>query len=96
MPALPNKPSRRKITTPVIRPDPEYVFNEVLDALGLEPLSSNSSASNTTMASIIENPPSTSTSSSSSRKLTILDLPSETQKDIFKYVQFPLQTISGA
>lgn len=93
MPALPSKQSRRKTITPIVKRDPEHVFDQVLEALGLEAVSSNhnengNTKTNTTMAAIIETP---SPAPSSSRNLSILDLPSETQKDILKYVQSSFQ-----
>ncbi|CZR69242.1 uncharacterized protein PAC_19142 [Phialocephala subalpina] len=85
MPALP-KQHRRK-TVPVIKLDSEHVFKGVLEALGFEPLSSpfntnNSAHTNMTNMTTMNPTPS---SNPSSRKLSILDLPSETQKDILKY-----------
>jgi hypothetical protein len=89
MPALPSKQSRRKTATPVTKLQEEDVWRRVLDALGLEPLSSNRiSPAPPTMepeaAEAMASP--TAAATPGVKKVTILDLPSETQKDIFKHV----------
>jgi hypothetical protein len=90
MPALPGKPSRRKHSTPRTKPDGEDVWERTLDIMGLEPLSSNKDNTPAMATASDLSSPSPAEPSlvqgSEKKKLTIFDLPSETQKDIFKYV----------
>jgi hypothetical protein len=90
MPALPDKPSRRKYSTPRAKSDAEDVWKRTFNIMGLELLSSNKEQSRTTTmatASYISPPQDASLAQGSEKKkMTILELPSETQKDIFKYV----------
>ena len=90
MPALPGKSSRRKNTTPRAKQDKEDVWERTFDIMGLEPLSSNKDNTSTmATASDISSPSPAEPSpaqGSEKKKITIFDLPSETQKDIFKYV----------
>jgi hypothetical protein len=89
MPALPSKQSRRKSATPITKLQEDDVWRRVLDGLGLEPLSSNRiSPAPTTMDSVATEAMASPTAAATpgAKKVTILDLPSETQKDIFKHV----------
>lgn len=89
MPALPGKSSRRKYSTPRPKLDGDDVWNRTFKTMGLEPLSSDKDKP-TTMATASDisspTPEPSLVQGSENKKLTILDLPSETQKDIFKYV----------
>jgi hypothetical protein len=99
MPALPSKQARRKGATPVTNLEQSDVWRRILDVMGLEPLRENQQQqqqqqqhSPTTMDTEAAEPmaaPTTAASEPPARKVTILDLPSETQKDIFKHVSFP-------
>ncbi len=82
MPALPSsKNSRRKGVKPIAKQDQDDVWMRKLDSLGLEPLNSpRPAAMELSTASSIEAP------TSGVRKLSILDLPAETQTEIFKNV----------
>jgi hypothetical protein len=102
MPALPSNKSRRKGVTPIKKPNPDNVWQRTLAVMGLEPLSASSSSSNTsTSKAVAAASTSTATADpggmaaptpapeltqGSQKKLTILDLPVEAQKDIFKHV----------
>jgi len=91
MPALPGKTSKRKSATPRPKLNGEDVWDRTFNIMGLEPLSSKKDNSKT-MASTDEiSSPSLAADpslaqGSGKKKMTIFDLPSETQKDIFKYV----------
>jgi hypothetical protein len=90
MPALPSKQTRRKGATPITKLHQDDVWCRILDVMGLEPLSSNHAsptATNTEAAEAMASP--TAAPAPGTKKITILDLPSETQKDIFKHVSIP-------
>ena len=97
MPALPNKQARRKGATPVTKQEQGDVWRRILDVMGLEPLRENQQHhrhSPTAMDTDSEAAeamaaPTPAASAPAAKKVTILDLPSETQKDIFKHVSSP-------
>lgn len=92
MPALPNNKTRRKGVTPIKKPDRDNVWQRTLNAMGLEPMSSNSSSnsnSSTNKATAHEMAAPTSQSEptqGSKKNLSFLDLPAETQRHIIKQV----------
>jgi hypothetical protein len=90
MPALPGKTSPRKKATPRAKQEKEDVWERTFNIMGLEPLSSNKDKSTamTTITDISSPSPAGPSLAQGSEKKTvsILDLPSETQKDIFRYV----------
>jgi hypothetical protein len=94
MPALPSKQARRKGATPVTKQDQGDVWSRVLDVMGLEPLRENKQQHHhSTTAMNIDTDaaepmaaPSATAPAPGMKKATMLDLPSETQKDIFKHV----------
>jgi hypothetical protein len=91
MPALPGKPSTRKGPTPRSKFHQEDVWEHTFKVIGLEPLSSNHDEPGImATANSSSTPTPTPTAGLEQdlgrKKMTILDLPSETHKDIFKYV----------
>jgi hypothetical protein len=82
MPALPNKTSRKRGVTPITSFHREDVWLRTLDMMGMEPLQAPASAPTSAILPSLESPTTTDTK----KKLSILDLPQETQKDIFKHV----------
>jgi hypothetical protein len=87
MPALPSKQTKRKGATPITKLYQEDVWRRILDVMGLEPLSSNHASPTTIESGAAEAMASpTAAPAAGAKKVTILDLPSETQKDIFKHV----------
>jgi len=99
MPAHPNNKSRRKGVTPIKKLDPDHVWRRTLAVMGLEPLSSSSNTSGnkavaaTDTATADQDPggmaaptPAPELTQGSKKKLTILDLPVEAQKEILKHV----------
>ncbi|KAG0649350.1 hypothetical protein D0Z07_4444 [Hyphodiscus hymeniophilus] len=88
MPALPDISSRRKCFTPRAKVDAEDAWQRTLNIMGLEMLSSNKgqpAATAMASASGISSPISGPSLAHAKTKMTILDLPSETQKEIFKH-----------
>jgi hypothetical protein len=95
MPSLPSKTARRKHVTPIANLHENDVWQRTFKLLGLQPLTpfpnlapnEASSSLNEEMATKtdIEAPP-TESATPQGRKITILDLPAELQKDIFKHV----------
>lgn len=105
MPALPSKQARRKSATPVTKPEQGDVWRRVLDVMGLEPLmesqnqqhppplspaSTDIEAAEAMAAPPLAEAAEAAAAPEAKTKVTILDLPSETQKDIFKHVRIPL------
>ncbi len=96
MPSLPSKTARRKHVTPIANLHENDAWQRTFKLLGLQPLTpfpdvapEDAKQSRTlTMASVtdIEAPPAEN-AGPRSPKITILDLPAETQKDIFKHVR---------
>jgi hypothetical protein len=101
MPALPSNKSRRKGVTPIKKPNPDNVWQRTLAVMGLEPLSATSSDTSTSTSKAVATTsiattaepggmaaptPAPELTQGSKKKLTILDLPVEAQKDIFKHV----------
>jgi hypothetical protein len=96
MPSLPSKTARRKHVTPIANLHENDVWQRTFKLLGLQPLTpfpnvapyAAKQSHNLKMASItdIEAPPAES-AEPKKPKITILDLPAETQKDIFKHVR---------
>ena len=95
MPSLPSKTTRRKHVTPIANLHENDVWQRTFNLLGLEPLTpfpdvtpkEAHSSLNLKMASTTDIvAPSTEMTEHKKPKITILDLPSETQKDIFKHV----------
>ncbi|KAF4633395.1 hypothetical protein G7Y89_g4716 [Cudoniella acicularis] len=84
MPALPNKSNRRKAVAPVKKQNHNEVWQRALDIMGLEPLNSttNSPSSSAPHTMAIPTP---GPAEGSGKKKSILDLPSETKKEIFKH-----------
>ena len=94
MPALPSKTIRRKTATPINKLNQEDVWQRTLDLMGLEPLNSKVNgkmAMQVDEEDVSSSPSTLATQAQGSqngegKKLTILDLPLETKKDIFKHV----------
>jgi hypothetical protein len=97
MPALPNKQARRKGATPVTKQEQGDVWRRILDVMGLEPLRENQQHHRLSATAVDTDSeaaeamaaPTPAASAPAAKKVTILDLPSETQKDIFKHVSSP-------
>ena len=95
MPALQSKQTRRKGATPVTNLEQGDVWRRILDVMGLEPLRENQQQQQQYSPTAMDNEAAEpmaapmATASAPTKKVTILDLPSETQKDIFKHVSFP-------
>lgn len=95
MPSLPSKTARRKHVTPIANLHENDVWQRTFKLLGLQPLTpfldvapdadNLSRTSEMATATDIEAPPA-DTLEPKKPKITILDLPAETQKDIFKHV----------
>ena len=84
---MPEKQSRRKRFTPQAKSGADDAWQRTLDIMGLEPLSGNQEQ--TTIANGMSSPaPEASLAQGSEKKteISILDLPSETQNEIFKHV----------
>ena len=98
MPGLPSKQARRKGPTPRRLIKKDDAWRVILAIMGLEPLgaegelypedSTSSPATMDTEAAEAMAAPTAADSAAGAKKMTILDLPSETQKDIFKHVRF--------
>lgn len=95
MPSLPSKTTRRKHVTPIANLHENDVWQRTFNLLGLEPLTPFPDVNpkeapcslNLEMASTTDIvAPSTEMAKPEKPKISILDLPSETQKDIFKHV----------
>ena len=95
MPSLPSKTTRRKHVTPIANLHENDVWQRTFNLLGLEPLNPFPDLNlkeapcslNLEMASTTDIvAPSEEMAKPEKPKITILDLPSETQKDIFKHV----------
>jgi hypothetical protein len=95
MPSLPSKSARRKHVTPIANLHENDVWQRTFKLLGLQPLTpfpdlapdldNLSRAFEMATATDIE-APSQDILEAQKPKITILDLPAETQKDIFKHV----------
>jgi hypothetical protein len=96
MPALPSKQARRKGATPVTKQEQGDVWRRILDVMGLEPLRENHQQEHQRHSPAVMDTdseaaeavaaPTPAAPAPAAKKVTILDLPSETQKDIFKHV----------
>ncbi len=95
MPSLPSKTARRKHVTPIANLHENDVWQRTFKLLGLQPLIPFSDTTpdraslggSPEMASTIDiEAPAAESAESKKQKLSILDLPAETQKDIFKHV----------
>jgi hypothetical protein len=96
MPSLPSKTARRKHVTPIANLHENDVWQRTFKLLGLQPLTpfadvapdaaQQSRALAMAFPNDIEAPPAES-AEPKKPKITILDLPAETQKDIFKHVR---------
>lgn len=90
---VPNNKSRRKGVTPIKKPDQDHVWQRTLNIMGLESISSSSASQHDSpvldeagdglMAAPTATPELTQ---ASKKKLTLLDLPAETKKNIIRYV----------
>lgn len=89
MPGLPGKQGRRKGATPISKIDQEDVWKRTLAILGLVPLTTNHHTNNNHSPMAIPGIPSPSPAAKAGEKTSILDLPSEVQKDIFRHVGSP-------
>ena len=102
MPSLPSKTARRKHVTPIANLHENDVWQRTFKLLGLQPLTPFpdvapdadhlSRTSEMATATDIEAPPA-DTLEPKKPKITILDLPAETQKDIFKHVCTSIQQL---
>jgi len=95
MPSLPSKTARRKHVTPIANLHENDVWQRTFKLLGLQPLTpfpdpapdADNLSRTSEMATATEiEAPSADTLEPKKPKITILDLPAETQKDIFKHV----------
>jgi hypothetical protein len=111
MPSLPSKTARRKHVTPIANLHENDVWQRTFKLLGLQPLTpfpdvapdQDNSSRSLEMASAIDiEAPAVESTEPKKSKITILDLPAETQKEIFRHVSilqgllFALQSRSGA
>lgn len=102
MPSLPSKTARRKHVTPIANLHENDVWQRTFKLLGLQPLTpfpdlapdadDFSRAFEMATATDIE-APSADSLEPNKPKVTILDLPAETQNDIFKHVCTAIQLL---
>ena len=102
MPSLPSKTARRKHVTPIANLHENDVWQRTFKLLGLQPLTpfpdpapdadNFSRTFDMAIATDIE-APSADTLEPKKSKITILDLPAETQNDIFKHVCTAIQQL---
>jgi hypothetical protein len=89
MPALPsNSRSRRKGATPITKPQKEDVWQRTLDLLGVESLNEKDRPipSMPTIRPEMQAEEAIAAGGRERKKLELVDLPAETQKEIFGYV----------
>jgi hypothetical protein len=71
----------------------DYVWNRALEGMGLQALHSNNKSdvanAETSNAMDMPTPAASSSATKSKKKITILDLPIETQKAIFEHASYP-------
>jgi hypothetical protein len=72
---------------PVKKVHADDVWTKVLDQLGVEPLSAPTRSTKALKATTSMAASTKAHAEGATRRLTILDLPSETQKEIFKHVR---------
>ena len=102
MPSLPSKTARRKHVTPIANLHENDVWQRTFKLLGLQPLTpfpdlapdADNFSRTFEMATATDiEAPSADTVESKKPKITILDLPAETQEDIFKHVCSTIQRL---
>jgi hypothetical protein len=89
MPAISAKTTRRRAATPTTKQQQDDVWRRTLAIMGLDPLTENC-ANKTSTETVMADTPGvaspTATPSAADKKTSILDLPLEAQKDIFRHV----------
>lgn len=90
MPSLPSKTTRQKHVTPIANLHENDVWQRTFKLLGLQPLTPFPDSGTPHMAdsAMDISAPAQGVEKPTKEKLTILDLPEEVQKEIFKHVSF--------